>query len=68
MTLQAKEFNAITGEETFRDLTPEELAEVEAGRAKMAALAEEENAKQAARQVVLDKLGLTDEEAAALLG
>ena len=68
MKLQAKEVNAITGEETFRDLTSEELAEIEAGQAKMAALAEEENAKQAARKTVLDKLGLTAEEAAILLG
>ena len=57
-----------TGETTFRDYTPEEIAEIEAEQARIAAIAAEIEAKEAARLAVLEKLGLTAEEAAALLG
>lgn len=59
--------NALTGEETWRDYTPDEIAQVEAAQAEAEAKAAELAAKQAARQAVLDKLGLTADEAAALL-
>ena len=51
-----------------RDATDEETAAIDAQRAQAEARAEAEAAKVAARQAVLDKLGLTANEAAALLG
>ena len=64
--------NLITGEETWRDYTAEEIAASEA--AETQALLEkaerdaEQASKNAARQAVLDKLGLSADEVAALLG
>lgn len=60
--------NLETGEEIWRDYTPDEIAAVEAAKAEAEALATEQAAKEAARQAVLEKLGLTADEAAALLG
>lgn len=61
-----------TGEQTVVPLTDEEIAELEAAAAKAEAdrLAAEKEAadKEAARKAILDKLGLTAEEAAVLLG
>ena len=60
--------NIATGEETWRDYTEAEIAEVE----KAQAAAQIEIAKQAAkaheRSALLAKLGITEEEAALLLG
>jgi len=60
--------NALTGEETWRDYTDAEIAEVEAAQAEAAKTLLEAEAKEAARQAVLTKLGLTAEEAQVLLG
>ena len=65
---QEKIVNAITGEETWRDYTDAEIAEVEAAQAEAAEIQAEAETKQAARSAVLTKLGLTAEEAQALLG
>jgi hypothetical protein len=66
-----KIYDAETGVETIIDFTPEEVAIAEAQQAEflaeVAARQAREEAKIAARQAVLDKLGLTAEEAAALL-
>jgi hypothetical protein len=51
-----------------REMTDAELAQHELDKAEAAAQAAEQAAKAAARQAVLDKLGLTADEAAALLG
>lgn len=60
-----------TGEETIRPYTTEEIAAVEAIKAQRDAEQAERDAKEAAkaaeRQAVLEKLGLTAEEMAALL-
>jgi hypothetical protein len=60
-----------TGEETIRPYSDEEIAAVETERAeieiKLQKSADELAAKDAARQVILDKLGLTQEEASLLL-
>lgn len=60
-----------TGKETIRDYTAEEIAQFEKDRAETEAIVSQqlavEQSKNAARQAVLDKLGLTAEEAAALL-
>lgn len=64
--LTALEVDALTGSEIVRDLTVEEIAELETQAAAEKAAAE---AKAAARQSALAKLaelGLTEEEIAAL--
>ena len=64
--------DCITGETITRDFTADELVQHEANRAQAAkdatAKAKADATKQAARQAVLDKLGLTADEVAALLG
>ena len=51
-----------------REMTDAEYAQWQADKAEAEAQAEAEVAKAAARQAVLDKLGLTQDEAQALLG
>lgn len=68
MVLKEKIVNIETGEETWRDYTPEEMAAVETAKAIAEAYLAEAQAKEAARKAVLEKLGLTADEAAALLG
>jgi adenylylsulfate kinase-like enzyme len=51
-----------------REMTDTELAQHELDKVEAAARAAAQAAKVAARQAVLDKLGLTANEAAALLG
>jgi hypothetical protein len=69
MKTTEKIFDIQTGETTIveRDLTAEEIAKMEAAEAEVAQIAQLEAEKQAARQAVLAKLGLTPEEAQALL-
>ena len=70
MKIIEKEFNAITGEETITE-REETSAETKARleRAKeLAAAKVEAEAKATARQIILDKLGLTADEAKLLLG
>ena len=62
------EVNAITGEVVTRDYTEAETEQRAIDLAKQAALTEAKAQRAAARQAVLDKLGLTADEAAALLG
>lgn len=62
------EINCETGEEIVRDMTPEELADANERKAKVEAEQAEAEAKAAARQVILDRLGLTEDEARLLLG
>ena len=63
--------NALTGEETFRDYTEAEIAEVEQWEAEHLAAEEQARldaeAKAAAKAAVLAKLGLTEEEINAFL-
>jgi len=67
-----KIIDVLTGEETLRDYTATEIAELEAIKAQREALQVqadvEQAAKDAAKQAVLDKLGLSADEVAALLG
>ena len=62
------EVNALTGEVITRDFTEAETAQSKLDKAEAAAQAKALAAKAAARQAVLDKLGLTQDEAQALLG
>ena len=55
-------------DDEVRNATADEAAQIDAQRAAAAAEAEAVEAKAAARQAVLDKLGLTADEAAALFG
>jgi hypothetical protein len=55
-------------DDLVRNATADEAAQIEARHAEAQARAEAAEAKTAARQAVLDKLGLTADEAAALLG
>jgi hypothetical protein len=70
MKIIEKEFNVITGETiiTERDETPQEKLEREALEAEIAARQAEAQAKAAQRQALLDKLGITEDEARLLLG
>ena len=52
----------------MRDMTNAEIAQIELDKTEAKKLADAKTAKDAARQAVLDKLGLTQDEAQALLG
>lgn len=65
---QEKIINIKTGEETWRDYSAEEIAEVEKAQAEAAELKAQLAAKDFARKAILEKLGLTEEEAKLLLG
>jgi len=58
----------LTGEVIEREMTPEELAQHEADIADAQAQAQAQAEALAARQAVLARLGLTEEEARLLLG
>jgi len=55
-------------DDLVRNATAKETAAIEARNAEIEAQAEAQAAKAAAKQAVLDKLGLTADEAAALFG
>jgi len=65
---QVKEFNCETGEEIVRDATAEEIAQIELDAANALARKAEAEAKEAQRQALLSRLGITEEEARILLG
>ena len=55
-------------DDVVRDATPAEVAQIEARHAEAETQAEAAEAKQVARQALLDRLGITEEEAVLLLG
>ena len=55
-------------DDVVRDATPAEVAQIEARQAEAQARAEALEAKQGARLALLDRLGLTEQEAQLLLG
>ena len=65
---QIKDVDCTTGEEIIRDATAEEITQIELDAANAAALKAEANAKAAQRQALLNRLGITEEEARILLG
>ena len=65
---QVKIVNCETGEEIIRDATADEIAQMELDKAEGAARKAEAEAKTAQRQALLDRLGITSEEAKILLG
>jgi hypothetical protein len=70
MKIIEKEFNAITGEETIteRDETAAEKKIREAREKQLAKELEDIKTKEAARQAIADRLGLTADELKLLLG
>lgn len=60
--------NVETGEIIEREMTANELAQWEADKAAAEAIKTEVEAKEAARQALLHKLGITADEAKLLLG
>ena len=65
---QVKIVNCETGEEIVRDANAAEIAQMELDAANAAAAKAEAEAKEAARQAILDRLGLTADEAKLILG
>lgn len=69
---QVLEVDAATGEVTERDFTPEEIAQREADAAAaaeaLAAVEAKAVADAAVRAAVLERLGITEDEAALLVG
>ena len=65
---QIKIVNCETGEEIVRDATVEEIAQMEIDAANSAARQAEAEARTAQRQAILDRLGLTADEAKLILG
>jgi hypothetical protein len=65
---QVKIVNCETGEEIVRDATIEEIAQMEIDAANTAARKAEAEAKAAEKQALLDRLGITADEAKLLLG
>lgn len=66
--LRIYEFDALTGEGIYRDLTADELKEYKANEKLRAQLVAEAEAKAAAKQAILDRIGLTADELKTILG
>ena len=65
---QVKIVNAETGEEIVRDATADEIAQMQIDAENAMAEKAEADAKIQARQAILDRLGLTADEAKLILG
>ena len=65
---QVKIYDCTTGEETLRDATAEEIAQMQIDAANDAASKVAQAEKETQRQAILDRLGLTADEAKLLLG
>jgi hypothetical protein len=61
-------YDILTGETTVQDYNDEQLAELESAKAALALRQVEAETRATARQEILDRLGLTADEAALLLG
>jgi hypothetical protein len=59
--------DTITGEEIWRDYTDDQIEEVKRAEEKIAQLAIKQSEAEAKRQALLDKLGITTDEAKLLL-
>ena len=59
--------NTATGEVTEREMNAEELAQQKIDEAEMKAIKDAEKAKEAAKSALLQRLGITADEAALLL-
>lgn len=68
MTYTTKIVNVETGEELERDMNAQEIKQLEADAALLAAHEAEKAAQADAKAALLDRLGITADEAALLLG
>lgn len=68
MAIDVIEFNAETGEQIEREFTPDELAQRELDKATADKMKADEEARESAKAALLDRLGITSEEAQLLLG
>jgi hypothetical protein len=59
--------NIETGQETWRDYTDAEIAQVEAAQAEAAQLQAQDEARATQKSALLDRLGITEDEAKLLL-
>jgi len=62
------DINGITGEQVVRDMNADELAQLELDKVAAKEVAKAQADKATARQALLDRLGITADEAALLLG
>lgn len=62
------ETDALTNETIVREMTDEEIAQIELDKAAQKAITDEKEAKAQAKAALLERLGITAEEAALLLG
>jgi hypothetical protein len=60
--------DVLTGEETLREFSANEVAEIEKAQALAEAELAKANAKEQARKQILESLGLTEEQIQALIG
>lgn len=67
-TLNVTIHNVETGEIVVQPMTADEIAVVESDRLETEAIAKEKQAKAVLKQQVLEKLGITEDEARLLLG
>jgi len=67
-TSQVKIVNCETGEEIIRDANADEIAQIALDKAEAEARKVEAKAKETARAAILDRIGLTADEAKILLG
>jgi hypothetical protein len=65
---QVKEYNCETGEEILRDATADEIAQIELDIAAINTRKSDMAEKEIQRQAILDRLGLTADEAKLILG
>jgi hypothetical protein len=63
-----KEYNCQTQQEVIRDATAEEIAQMEIDAIEFAKRKEEAKARETQRQAILDRIGLTADEAKLILG
>lgn len=66
--MQITEHNAVTNETIVRDMTDAEIEQYEKDQLQNESFAEAEESKKLNRLAVLNRLGLTEEEAKLLLG
>jgi len=67
MEIKITDYNGLTKESIVRLATDEEIAEYEARKAKFAAIKAEAEAKAAQKAALLERLGITEDEARLLL-
>jgi len=66
--LRMYDFDAITGEGSYRDLTVDELKEHKANEKLRSSILAEAEAKETAKAAILDRIGLTADELKTILG